>query len=463
MEEKNTKQQLTKVPLIDKIAYGFGGLFKTGLGAYVANLYWMFFLTDVAGVPTILAATAKTAITAIKLIEMSLTGVLIDSTNFKSGRYRTWILIGDIILFVSCGLLFLKYNYSSPVSYVILLLVIYAINIFGYNVSWTSTRALVGLMATNTEDSVGLTAAATVGSHAAGIVYGVVVTFALNLFKNSGNSYMYASYLIGIIYIVGTVVMRYLATKYETGKNVQYKAAKKDKVPFRDMLVVLKGSGKWLFISSAIMNIAAGMQGVLLVYYTRYVLNNPRMLEIGVTVRSISAVVAALISPKLCAKFSKKGVFIFSMFSGALTYIAYYFIGSNGYLYLLVVVLYQLCATPVATAMVSMANDVADQKEMEGYKSAKAFSQSMIGVTIRVGSLVSTAAASFGLAAIGYTAGTTPSADILKAIVLMMSVVPAAAYALSGLLIMLYKVDENKIDEYRQAKLAAKAKESEEK
>lgn len=461
MEEKEKAVQVSKVPLIDKIAYGFGGLFKTGLGAYIATYYWMYFLTDIAGVPTLLAATAKTAITAIKLIEMSLTGVLIDSTNFKSGRYRTWILIGDIALFITSGLLFLRYTYSKPLTYVIVLLVIYAVNIFGYNVSWTSTRALVGLMATNTEDSVGLAAAATVGSHAAGIVYGVILAFALGTFEGSYNQYMYAAYLMGLIYIIGTIVMRRLATKYELKGDVQYKAAKKDNVPLKDMLVVLQGSGKWLFISSAIMNIASGIQGVLLVYYTRYVLNNPRMLEIGVTASSISAVIAAMISPKLCARFSKKGVFIFAMFSGALTYLAYYFIGSNGYLYILVRVIYQLCATPVATAMVSMANDVADQKEMEGYKSAKAFSQSMIGVTIRVGSLISTAAASFGLAAIGYTAGVELTQTILKAIVLMMSVVPAVSYAISGLLIMLYRVDEKKIDEYRQAKLAAQNREAE--
>ncbi len=454
MSEPELKQEKRGVPLFDKIRYGFGGMFKTSLGGYVANLYWMFFLTDIVGVPTVLAATAKTAVTLIRLIEMSFVGVLIDKTNFRTGRYRTWILIGDMIMFVMGGLLFFKYNYTNAVTYVTILLVFYALQIFGYCVSWTSSRAIVGLMADNTKDSVGLTAAATVGSHAGGMVYAPLIAIAMSVGAKTNNQYMVAAYIMGIIYFIGTAVMWGLTKKYELGGNVQYREAKKkDKVPLKDMLTVLKGSGLWLFLASSIMNIASGMQGVLLVYYTRYVLNNPRMLELGVTVSSASAIIAALISPKLCAKFSKKGVFIFAMFGGGLTYAAYYFIGSNGYLYLAIRAIYQLCATPVATAMVSMANDVADYNEMKGSKSAKAFAQSMIGVSIRIGTLVSTAAASFGLAAIGYTAGVELTPNILNAIIIMMSAVPAAAFFIGGILIMFYKIDEKEIDAYRASKV----------
>ncbi len=455
MEDNKQAKELPSVSLLEKIEYGFGGMFKTGLGGYIANLYWMFFLTDVVGISTVLAATAKTAVTFIKLALMMFTGALVDGTNFKTGRYRTWILIGDIVMFIMGGLLFLKYDYKSQVGYIVVLLIIYAIQIMGYNVSWTSARAVVGLMAVNTADSVGLTAAASVGSHAAGVVYGVLVAFAMKAAANTSNQYMFASYIMGVIYLIGTAVMWNLTKKYELGDNVKYKTAQKqEKIPFKDMLIVFKGPGKWLFLSSSIMNIASGMQSVLLVYYTRYILQNDLMLGYGVTASSISAVLAALISPKLCAKFSKKGVYAFSMFSGAISYAAYYFIGSNGYLYILIRVIYQFCATPVATAMVSMANDVADYHEMRGAKSAKAFSQSMLGVTIRVGSLISTAAASFGLAAIGYTAGVQPTGDILNAIILMMSFVPAAAYALGGLLILFYKVDEKELEEYKMSKVA---------
>lgn len=457
MAEVEKKNDLASVSLVEKIEYAFGGMFKTSLGGYIANLYWMFFLTDIMGVPTVLAATAKTAVTFIRLVEMMFAGMIVDSSNFKTGRYRTWILIGDMLMFAMSGLLFLKFEYTNPVVYIVVLLAFYAVQIFGYNVSWTSSRAIVGIMAVNTTDSVGLTAAASVGSHAAGIVYGPLVAFVMGLTANTSNTYMYSAYLMGIIYFIGTAVMWHLTKKYELRENVTYKAkAPQEKVPLKDMLVVLKGPGKWLFLSSSIMNIASGMQGVLLVYYTRYVLQNDLMLGYGVTASSISAVVAALISPKLCAKFSKKGVYIFSMFAGSVSYAAYYFIGSNGYLYILIRVVYQLVATPVATAMISMANDVADHCEMkEGTKSAKAFSQSMMGVTIRVGSLISTAAASFGLAAIGYTAGVQPTPDILNAIILMMSFVPAIAYALGGVLIMFYRIDEKELEEFKMSKLSA--------
>ena len=89
MAEVEKKNDLASVSLVEKIEYAFGGMFKTSLGGYIANLYWMFFLTDIMGVPTVLAATAKTAVTFIRLVEMMFAGMIVDSSNFKTGRYRT--------------------------------------------------------------------------------------------------------------------------------------------------------------------------------------------------------------------------------------------------------------------------------------------------------------------------------------------------------------------------------------
>lgn len=447
----------TNVTFLEKVQYGFGGMFKSSLGGYIANLYWLFFLTDVVGIPTLMAATANTAVRFLKVFSMMFCGVLVDSTNFKTGKYRTWILIGDIVMFITSGLLFLKYDFKSPIMYISLLLIIYFIQITAYNVSWTSSRALVGVMAVNTSDSVALTASANIGSTLAGTIYGFAGPVVLNMFANTENQYMYSAYVFGIIYIIGTIVMWNVSGKYETLQHTGISAKNESqtgKVPFKDMIICLKGPGAWFCISSTVMNISSGIQGVLLVYYTTYVLQNPLMTGYSVTAQSISGFCAALMSPLLCAKLSKKRVYALSMFTGGICFALYYFIGSNGLLFLLIKIISTICTTPVGTAMVAMANDIADYNAMKGTVSAKAFVQSMMGLTIRIGGLISTALASFGFAAIGYESGTVPSGEILNAIVTMMSFIPAIAYIFAGILILFYKIDENEIERYRISKAA---------
>ncbi len=447
------KRNVNGVSLFEKAEYAAGGMFKTSTGGYIANMYWMFFLTNIVGLPTVLAATANTAVKFIKMVSMAFCGAIVDSTSFKMGRYRGWILIGDLGMMVLQGMLFWKMPTGmSNVTYVVLILVIYFLHITCYNVSWTSSRALVGVMATNTKDSVGLTAAANIGSTVAGIINGLVAIPLLDKLAHTGNQYMLVSYIFAIIYPIGSMIMLHVAKKYEIGTiNENGKVTQKpkqEKVPFRDMLACLKGPGFWFCVSCTLMN-CNGIQQVLLVYYVNYVLKNPAVTGIVTTTGSIAGFFAALISPWFCSKLGKKGVYIFSMFGGTIVYIAYYFIGSNSLMYIILRIIQTLITSPVGTAMVAMANDIADYNAMQGRKSAKAFAQSMMGVTIRIGGLVATALGSFSLVWIGYEKGTTPTDSMLKSIVLMMSLIPAAFYLLAGITILFYKIDEKEMEEYR--------------
>ncbi len=210
-----------------------------------------------------------------------------------------------------------------------------------------------------------------------------------------------------------------------------------------------KGPGLPYMISSTIMNAASGFFSTLLIYYTTYVLNNAAYTAYAVTAQSIGGFVAALVSPWLCAKFTKKRVYFWSLFIGGLVCAAFYWIGHNGILFLLLRIVTTLVTTPVGTAMVAMANDIADWDEMNGYASAKGFVQSMMGVTIRMGILISSALSSFGLVAIGYVSGTVPEPHVLDAIMKLMAFGPCLAYCIGALLILFYKVDEKEIEEYR--------------
>ncbi len=450
------------VTLWEKILYGYGGMFTYMIsGTTFLSMYWMFFLTTVAGVSAPLAATAATAVTAIKAVVMAVAGAIIDGTKpMKWGKYRGWFLVGNIILLLFTGILFLKWDYKNEITYVIVLLVLYFLQQVGYNISWTASRALVGVMAKTSVDGVGLSAAANIGSTAAGILYGIITPIVMGWFVSKGSlQYMFATLVFSVLLIPGTIAMMKVSAPYENGdmynEAVAGKGAPKAKVSFKEMMASFNGPGAPYLISSTIMNAAGGFQQMLLVYYTTYVLQKPTVATTATSLGSVAGFVMSLLTPWICSKTTKKNVYFWCLFIGGLLYAVYYFIGTNATLFLLLRVITTLVTTPIGTAMVAMANDIADWDEMQGYASAKGFVQSMMGLTIRIGMLISTAASTFGLVAVGYVSGTVPEGKVLDGIMKMMAFPPCFFYILGALLILFYKLDEKEIEQYRISKLEA--------
>ena len=76
----------------------------------------------------------------------------------------------------------------------------------------------------------------------------------------------------------------------------------------------------------------------------------------------------------------------------------------------------------------------------------------MIGTSIRGGTLISGAVASFGLAAVGYVAGVEPTQGVLTGIAALMGIAPAIVCVIAAIIIGFFKVNEVELDAYRKEK-----------
>ena len=458
MSEPELKVQ-NNVNLFAKFLYGFGGMFCYTLAGRFGLYYRMFFLTDVAKLPTELAATTYSSSTLIGIIATLLAGVIVDSTNLKWGKYRSWIIIGFLGTFLTSALTYYKMETVSPVVYCAYLIFMGAFNTLLYQLGWCAYRALVGPMSITTEDQVGLSSASSLGMQAAGFVAGPVLLGVMNFWtaKNLKQGYMLIQFTLSLLYLVSLFTLNYLAKKYEKpiGPNATKEEKAKNKTSLKDIVKNIKGPMIPYFLASIVTNTYSGFFSALLAYYTTYYLGNPGATAMSQTYYSVGSIIGVLVTPKICAAFGMKRTYCVSLLLCSVSFVVLIFIPASTVVFYVVRAVNGLLQAPSVTAMVAMANDIADNAEMHGEKGARAFTQSIMGAAINIGFMLSATISSFGLAAIGYQQGTVPDATMVRKIAILMAAGPAVATAGGAIIMLFFNIDEKALTEYRVRRAAA--------
>ena len=446
--------------LSEKLGYGGGGLFVYCFYLQFQAYYMMIFLTDVLGFNAYIAATIYTATQIIKVITMIVGGTVIDSTNLKLGKYRSWILIGAILVSIFSVLMFWKFNIPT-VAAVALFVIVYIIQSFGYNIMWTANRAMVGPMSKTSDDAVSLAGVAQAASTLGGIVYGLIGVPLLTAFSSTGQGYGLTEMVYSVLILLGTAVMMAVTKKYdrpqtEKDADVVKSSKKAGRVSFGTMLKSLRGPMIPYFFAFTLGTAQQGFFFALLTYFTTYVLNNPQVMGYALTCYSVAGFFGALLARPLCAKFNKKAVYIAATAASAVLYFLIRVIGGQAAGFLVIYTCIGFIGSFAGVLLPAFANDLADYQEMKtGEASARAFVQSIAGVTIRLGGLISTSIAAFGLASIGYQKGVEMTDSMLSSITNLMAVGPALFCAAAVIVFLFYHVSESELDEFRAKKVAA--------
>ena len=120
-----------KVPLISKIAYGFGDVGCNFSWMFVSN-FLMIFYTDVFGI-------SMAAVSALMLfsrfwdaINDPIVGGLTDKTKTRWGRYRPWLLVAAPITAVLLMLTFWAQPDWPDTAKVIYMIITYCLLVLGY-------------------------------------------------------------------------------------------------------------------------------------------------------------------------------------------------------------------------------------------------------------------------------------------------------------------------------------------
>lgn len=458
MEKKNSKKMT--LPLTTTVFYG-SGMFSFGFQLTLTGYYLMIFLTDVLKFDTAVAATINTITQWAKIFLMLLAGVLVDRFRLKGGQLRPWILVGSLGLFIFFPLSFFDTGLPT-IPRIVVFLAFYFGMILSYNIGWTGIRSIVGLMSQNSADAMGLTLASTIGGSLASVVWGVISAPLLNfsLWAGTTNQYAGTAFVCGCIILVCGVVMQWVTKPYDNDSMVPLQSAqgekkKKESLTVKEMIRNLSGPMVPYFVSAIIQALQAGFYSTLLSYFSTYVLNNPGLVAITLSVSSVVSTLTSFISMPVALRFGKKKVKQASTFASAFFFVLLFFFGRTAAMFLLLRCLLIFASGFGNMLSYTFLNDIADYKEMKGEKPARAFIQSIGGTATRVGQAISVSIAAFSLAAIGYQAGVEVTTKMAQQITGLMCWPPALFCILSGIAFFWYKVDEEELDAYRARKFAA--------
>ncbi len=433
------------------LLYGFFGMFLNTFYLMFLAYNRLFYLTNVLQLSTTISAIVNTLSVWGNVVTMVLAGILIDKINFKTGRFRTWTLVGGIVMGIVFPLMFSDLGLSQGAAGA-LFVVLFIVQSIGYNCLWVAERSLVGPMSGNAADANSLAMVAQQGSTLGGLLYGVISTPLMTLF---GGSYTLNALVYGLFIVCGTVGIFFLTKKYDLPTET-VAAEKKEAAPKKkgSMLKAMTGPTIPFFFAMILNNCHMGFFMTLLAYFTQYVLNDPVILGISVTAGSVAGLVGAWLSKVMCNLIGKKKSFIyFSILTGIL-YILIALIGKTSIPFLIIRVAIGCFSVVGGMLIMVFANDIADYKEMKGESDARAIVQSIAGTTIRFGTALSTTIASFGLAAVGFSATAEVTPAIINSITYLMAFGPAAVCVLSALIFIFYKIDEKEVDKYRAEKAA---------
>ena len=441
----------TKLKTSQVIAYGFFGMFLNTFYLMFLAYFRLVYLTNVLQLSTTIAATVNSLATWGNVVTMLLAGILIDKINFKHGKYRTWALVGGIVMGIALPLLFSNLGLSQAAAGA-LFIILFVIQSVGYNCLWVAERSLVGPLSSSSDDANNLAMAAQQGSTLGGLIFGVVNT---PIMTALGGSYTLTALLYGLFILGGTTGMFFLTKSYDNGAAPAPAAPKQEKAK-GGTLAALTGPVIPFVIAMILNNAHLGFFMTLLAYYTQYVLNDPAILSISVTAGSVAGLIGAWLSKIICDKMGKKKAFvIFSIVTG-LMYMMIAWFGSSSIPFLIIRVAIGAFSVVGGMLIPVFANDISDYNVMKYGKDNRAVIQSISGTTIRMGTALATTIASFGLAAVGYSAAAEVTPAVINGITSLMAYGPAAVCILSALAFIFYKVDEKELDAWRAEKFAQK-------
>ena len=430
----------------------FLAMFCQMVGGTLAGSYLTYYMTGRMLITATVMGTVMLVARIVDGVIGLLSGVIVQKVCFRHGQYRSWLLYAPIMVAIGTTMCFINPNIPVMAKTVIVF-VGYILYGAGMSFAQLSQNGMMAKIA-GPDMSIRMTIAGKTiqGMNAATIVTSAI-TLPLIMYIES-NSSLDGYTLVQVVYatlgLIGQIAL-FVGTKAYESYDPNFKQSA-GAVSLGTMLSETLKNGQLILLMIAdALRWGALMALISLgMYYFTDIMGNPNAFALAMTIQGILGFVSSLIAPPIAMKVGKKASALIGGISGAIAYAGIALFAHTNY------IIYIVCNSIaiVGGSLIGAcgANLYLDCGEYQLYKTGKdnrTFVMSMFGMATKIGIAISSPIVALILNASGYLASPTGVATIAnpRLMVMLIGGIPASLYALNFILMLFYKITDEKAKE----------------
>lgn len=438
------------------------GLPSFGFQLFVNMEIFFFaaFLTDFAKLPLAMVGTVLLITSIFDILWVPTAGVIVEKSNMKWGKYRSWLLVGPPFAALFFILQFSKIG--SPTMNAILITIGFVVSHLIWNIYYAGHIAMNSSMTTVREERIAMSSNRGMFNGLGAIVFSLI-GMKMILALGEGNppmGYTLTVVITGIAMVACNYVLFFLTKDYAFHGTSAQSGKPEEKMTVGEML-------KQIVVNPPLIGLMLGELGRYLgrfvifglaFYYFKYVVNNLAVITIFFTGLNVVIFFGAMLANPLAKKYGERNIYIASLSIFIVALLAIWALPMNYISFMvLMFVAYLGYAMPDALGVVMYSSTV-DYGEWKTGKNARGFIMSLISLPIKTAILIRSVIITGVLAGAGYVANMEPTLELVNGIKNGIALVPAVIMLLGLVfIIVLYKITPKRLEEMQKEVAARKA------
>lgn len=444
-----------KLSLKEKIGYSVGDT-ASNLFFQTIMLFLTYFYTDVFGLPAAAVGTLFLVTRLWDAVNDPIMGTVADRTRSRWGKFRPYILFMSLPFCVIGVLAFTTPNFSvtgkliyAYITYNLLMMTYTSVNV--------PYSALMGVLTPNSMERTEISTYRFVAAFFGGFI---VQASMMYLVKYFGNGDQATGWQWAMGCLSGLAFILFLITFATTKERVYPPKEQKSnlKVDLRDLFT----NKPWLLVAGATVFqlIFIVIRSSMIVYYFKYFVKDQALTLFGNPINlsfealtslfllsgTVLTILGAVLTKWFAKRFDKKFTYAVALSASAIMCSLYYFLQPQD-----VVLMYALNIVvsfafgPVSVLQWAMYTDTADYSEWKNRRRATGLVMAASLFALKMGLTLGGATVAWMLDYYGFVANQAQSPETLSGIVRLMSVYPAVAGIIGGLMILFFYPVSNKM------------------
>ena len=401
--------------------------------------FFAVFLTDYALLPLTLVGTVMAVTGAFDIIWVPVAGIILEKTNMKWGKYRSWLLVGPPF-----AVLFYMFQFAkigTPIVNAIVITLGFAISHLIWNIFYTAHLALNNSMTVVREERVYMASNRGMFNALGAILFSLVATPFLST-AESPATFTMTALIAGAVLLFGYYTLFILTKGHELHGSITT-AEQKQKMPVGEML-------NNIIVNPPLMGMLFGDLGRyigrfvifgLAAYYVRFVVADMAVLTALFTLLNVALFAGAAMAAPVAKKIGERNTYILSLLIFIVGLLTVYLVDLTPTAFLAVMFFTYLGYGMPDAVGVAMYSNTVDYGEWKTGKNVRGFVMSLFSLPIKTAILLRGIIIAGVLAAGSYVPDMAVTDELLNALRTGFTLIPVGFLVFSLIIVAaLYRI-----------------------